>query len=246
MACINTGEQSVLQNIENFYLAILRVVVIGVAGLLLAAVVYFGLNSIGATSPAPAEVPTNPQVSSEAFKKALMGEAGISNTTTDTVRPPEGNSGIREEYVKVANILDEYYAKELSYSGGLNEGALAEWYSQSGEIFSTEELNQAFAAGFLARVTEVVADENFRKWMVIKEPEDALSEIISVYKADFDKQVEEARAANEEAQIEHAAKKAESLQMLYVAGAAFLAFLLIVFLSIIIRIERNLRPQPQA
>jgi hypothetical protein len=41
----------VLQKIENFYLAILRIVVIGVAGILLAAVAFFGLNSFGVASP---------------------------------------------------------------------------------------------------------------------------------------------------------------------------------------------------
>lgn len=125
--------------------------------------------------------------------------------------------------------------------------ALAEWYSEAGEAYATEELNHAFAAGFLARVTEIVADQNFVKWELDKRAEDALSDVMTSYKVEFGKQIEAAEAANERAREEHAAKKAESLQMLYVAGAAFLTFLLIVFLSIIIRIERNLRPQqPQA
>lgn len=232
-----------LQKIENFYLAILRIVVIGVAGILLAAVAYFGFNSIGAASSAPKETPANPQVSSSDYTNALMGEPGAPNVT-GAAQSAEGKAKIREEYLKAAKVLSDYYAKR--YSNGLNENALAEWYSLVGETYSTEELNHAFAAGLLARVTEIVTNQNFLKWEYDKSPEDALGGVINSYKAEFDKQIEVVDAANESARAEHAAKKAESLQMLYVAGAAFLTFLLIVFLSIIIRIERNLRPQPQS
>lgn len=234
-----------LQKIENFYLAILRVVVIAVAGLLLAAVVYFGFNSIGTISSAPKETPANPQVSSSDYKKALMGEPDT-QSGTGAAQPAGGKGKVRDEYLKAAKVLSDYYAKRYAYPDGLNENALVEWYSQVGETYSAEELNHAFAAGFLVRVTEVVADPNFSSWELQKGAEEALSGVITTYKTEFDKQIEEVEAANERAEAEHAAKRAESMQMIYVAGAAFLAFLLIVFLSIIIRIERNLRPQPQA
>lgn len=233
-----------LQKIENFYLAILRVVVIGVAGVLLAAVVYFGLDSLGAIAPAPDEVAPSPQVSPNAFKAALLGQPA-SNDGNEEGPPSVSAPTIRDDYKSAARVLADFYSRRLSYHGSINTDILAEVFSEVGETYSTEELNRAFATGFLAQVRAIVADEEFYRWASNEDPEDALPGIIYTYKADFDRQVAEVDAANQRAQLDHAANKAESIQRLYVAGVAFVGFLLIVFLSIAIRIERNLRPLPQ-
>lgn len=231
-----------LQNIENFYLAILRIVVIGVAGVLLAAVVYFGLNSFGVVSPAPEETPVVPSVSMDAYKKELMGPAP---TTSEQATTGPTQNDRSNEYAQIAKVLDTYYDKLYEGQITFDVGAIAKWVAEYGEKYPTEELKNAFATGLLARVNDLVADEGFRDWCLSMEWADSLQAILDTYGAEFDRQAEEAEAANEKRQAEHVAEKAESLQQLYIAGVAFLAFLLIVFLSIIIRIERNLRPQAQ-
>ena len=172
-----------------------------------------------------------------------MGPAPVASEQA-TTRPAQNDRS--DEYALIANVLDTYYEKLYEGQFSFDESAIAKWVAEEGEYYPTEELRNAFATGLLARVNDLVADKGFRDWALSKEWADSLAAIVKTYKAEFDKQIEEVEAANERAEAEHAAKKAESMQMIYVAGAAFLAFLLIVFLSIIIRIERNLRPQPQA
>jgi hypothetical protein len=64
---------------------------------------------------------------------------------------------------------------------------------------------------------------------------------LDLYSADFERQLEQSRRELTEAQQEHLQNKAEAASNLYLAMASFGLFLCIVFLSIFIRIERNLR-----
>lgn len=73
-------------------------------------------------------------------------------------------------------------------------------------------------------------------------PAEVVDAIIGKYSAQFQRQLAELKAKEAERQASQAEKKAEATLNLYMAGGAFGLFLLVVSLSIIIRIERNLRP----
>ena len=71
---------------------------------------------------------------------------------------------------------------------------------------------------------------------------DVVGEILDAFSQNFSSQI--TKSSEEQAKLDqkYLHEKAEGLQSLYTAAGAFGAFLLIVFLSIIIKIERNLRP----
>ena len=57
----------------------------------------------------------------------------------------------------------------------------------------------------------------------------------------FDKQLADRERAIPEKDAAEIARKAEATQQLYIAAGAFGSFLLLVFISIVVKIERNLR-----
>lgn len=72
-------------------------------------------------------------------------------------------------------------------------------------------------------------------------PVAVVEEVIATYTEMFNKKIEQAAQARNEKLAEQAQAKASSAMKLYVAGGVFGVFLLVIFLSIVIRIERNLR-----
>lgn len=72
-------------------------------------------------------------------------------------------------------------------------------------------------------------------------PIDISIEVIEKYTEHFNAKIAVANEETAKNQAEKALNKAGSLIKLYVAGAAFFLFLLVVFVSILIKIERNLR-----
>ncbi len=66
-------------------------------------------------------------------------------------------------------------------------------------------------------------------------------QILINYKEKFDANIEEADAETASKNLEKVVNSVASMMKLYVAGGAFLAFLLVVFMSIVVKIERNLR-----
>jgi hypothetical protein len=82
----------------------------------------------------------------------------------------------------------------------------------------------------------VIPDKPFKE-----SPIGVLGEIIDAYSAIFDSNLNEPKDKQSQKLQEQMADKAASTMQMYVAAGLFRVFLLVVFLSIVIRIERNLR-----
>jgi hypothetical protein len=72
-------------------------------------------------------------------------------------------------------------------------------------------------------------------------PVAVVEEVITVYTDMFNQKIEKADEASKEKQMAQAEAKANSTMRMTIAGGVFGLFLLVIFLSIVIRIERNLR-----
>lgn len=72
-------------------------------------------------------------------------------------------------------------------------------------------------------------------------PINMVGSVINSYTELFAKKIAAAREKKEAAAAEMSERKAAAMTQLYLAGGLFVLFLLVVFLSIIIKIERNLR-----
>lgn len=72
-------------------------------------------------------------------------------------------------------------------------------------------------------------------------PMDLVNAVQNKYNELFNASIAAANEANAEKLAEKLADKASALMTLYVAGGAFFLFLLLIFISILVKIERNLR-----
>ena len=108
----------------------------------------------------------------------------------------------------------------------------------------------AYVKGLAETLEQTLSSPAVLKTASPEEPFRVVDKVLDGYKERFNGQIETVEAKNAEAQQKYLGEKAESQMSLYYAAAAFGAFLLIVFLSITIKIERNLRllenlPRPE-
>jgi len=70
---------------------------------------------------------------------------------------------------------------------------------------------------------------------------DVINKAFNVFTQKFNEKIMEENKRFRAKQEEYIIKKSEGIQSLYIAACSFAGFLIIAFLSIIIRIERSLR-----
>ena len=144
-------------------------------------------------------------------------------------------------YERSANAIATFVAK---YSGGaesVEKGQVVNITKNRAESLGDPKLVTAFAKGFADAIEKTLADPSVIKMAQTTSALDVINTALNIFTQNFSKQIEEENAKFATKQQEYIEKKAEGMQSLYVAAGAFVSFLMIVFLSIIIRIERNLR-----
>lgn len=231
-----------LQKLENAYLAILRFVVIAIAGILLVAVVILGFNSFKAIQFEPVAKEITPQVSEQELIKGITEKPVLPQSESH-----EGDGDTKKTdpntafYERASNTLVTFVAK---YSGGTDSAEKAQVIAiikARAEALEDPKLVTAFAKGFAESIEKTLADPSVIKTAQTTSPLDVINKAKNLFTQKFNEQIKNENAKYVAKQQEYIEKKSEGMQNLYVAAGAFLAFLMIVFLSIIIRIERNLR-----
>jgi len=230
-----------LQKIENVYLMILRVVVIVIAGLLLVTVVILGLNSFKALQPEPKATNQTPQVSEQEIikgitsKPASVQEPSSSNAAAEQVDPN------KIYYERAATAIGTFVAK---YSGGMESAERTQVIAITRNHALEQgdpELVAAYAKNFAETIEKTLANPAVISAARSSSTINVVNKALNLFTQDFRRQVAKKAAEDEEKKLEYLQKKADGTQSLYMAAGSFGAFLLIVFLSIFIKIERNLR-----
>lgn len=231
-----------LQKLENAYLAILRFVVIAVAGILLVAVLILGFNSFKAIQFEPAEKEITPQVSERELIKGITEKPvlpkNVSHEAFADMKKIDPNAAF---YERASNAIAIFVTK---YSGGtesVEKAQVVEITKERAESLSDPKLVTAFAKGFAESIEKTLADPSVIKTAKNTSTLDVINKALNLFTQHFNEQIVKENEQFAVRQQEYIAKKAEGMKSLYVAAGAFVAFLMIVFLSIIIRIERNLR-----
>ncbi|MGR2678709.1 hypothetical protein [Chromobacterium haemolyticum] len=231
-----------LQKLENAYLAILRFVVLGVAGLLLIGVVIQLTGAAKLLQKAPDPIKIEP---------AVAPKDVISDITR---KPSESTKGGTESSARAngANPHDKYYGRMVDaiVRYGKSFGRTVVDRESLINVFKEDSRIKEYASGEhaekylegLAKTFEIASsDQTVMKAAPASNPFSIFDDFIQGYTNKFKQQLDEANEKNANAMTTYQMEKANGLQSLYYAGGAFGAFLLIVFLSIFIRIERNLR-----
>ena len=231
-----------LQKLENAYLAILRFVIIAVAGVLLVSVVILGFNSFKAIQSEPVPEKVTPQVTDQEIIKAITekpaAQARQSAKPKDDAPTADSNM---PSYERAANAIFDFVSK---YSGGtesVEKGQIIEITKAKAEALDDPSLTAAYAKGFADSIEKTLADPSVIKSAQSTSTLEVVNKALNIFTSKFNAQIKKAEIAHTEKQRQYLDKKAERMQSLYIAAGAFASFLMIVFLSVIIRIERNLR-----
>lgn len=247
---------AILQKLETSYLAILRFVVILISGLLLVATLILLatalINSRGEAAPGQHIQNDLPdQIIDEHAKLGKSGESTAKHATQAVQSPADPN---HSEYKRAVNIIVPFVQK---YGRGeeISEEKIIEYMAERAKSLPTPELAKTFASGLPGVLEKVLSDKKVielvsRPTWHFPEPGNNTSRIdatvgqspiwvvvttINRYYEVFNRQAEQAMA-------EQAARKERATLSLYIAAGTFGAFLMLALLSIIVRIERNLRP----
>lgn len=232
-----------LQKLENAYLAILRFVVILVAGLLLVAVVILVLNSMKVFKSELVVKKVDPHVSHEFVIKQLTSK-DTTKTASDTKlehSSPMIKDPNNKYYSQIATSLIKFVQKNAEGYDSINKSKIIEYVKKQADTFTDPEIKTKYAQGLAATIDKILNSPQVTKMAKNQAPVEIVEKVMDLYTSEFSAQIEEdKRNALYEEQL-YAARKVEAMQSLYIAAGAFGTFLMIIFISIIIRIERNLR-----
>jgi hypothetical protein len=216
-----------LSKIEAFYLSILRVVILAAATLALVVVV------IGVVRAVPAftqqVLPPKPHEVAGANLGEFISEQRASGAETATIaaeEPAEAKADTPANITEAANALAAYLKAKLGLNGDPNKIAAI-------LVENRNSLPAAYQDAYGDGVRDLMRQLGRSKGQPL--PTDSITKLIQWH---FDKFKAEAEADVSR----RAADSATGLQSIIAAGVALLAFLLVVFCFIFVKIERNLRP----
>jgi hypothetical protein len=233
-----------LEKLENAYLAILRFVVIAIAGILLVVALILGINSFIAFQFEPIAKEITPQVSEQELIQGITKKPDEPQPQSEFNKVDGNTKKIDPNaafYERASNAISTFVTK---YSGGaqsVDKAQVIEILKKTAESLKDPKLVNAFAKGFADSIEKTLIDPSVIKMAQTTSPLDIVKQALKLFTQKFHEQIEKANKEFAVKQKEYAEKKAVGIQSLYFAGGAFFAFLMVVFLSVIIRIERNLR-----
>lgn len=260
-----------LQKLESAYLAILRFMVIVIATILLVAVAVYGGSSWKLLAGEPKETEFTPKASDQQVIESVIGKE--QNKLETTGKPDSADQASSEKdpnqpfydraVAAIAQFIQKYQKPaepkrryELDENGiarevidppeappSVNKQAMDEHLKYVCKSFEKGQHIEACAKN-LADVSEkTFADKSVIARAATTSAISVADEVLNNFKTSFQNSIDEHNEKLENAQAEYLMEKAKAMTNLYVAGGSFLGFLIIVFLSILIKIERNLRPR---
>ncbi|SMF02100.1 hypothetical protein [Pseudogulbenkiania subflava] len=233
-----------LQKLENAYLAILRFVVLAVAGLLLISVGLLGMNALKLMKQEPPVAKAEPKVTSQEIIHVVTAPATPSAPASqggDTPQPVKSVDPLAADYTRAANAVINFGVKVSSGAIHVERKEVIQVLKNRGKDIKELGHEEAFIKGLADVFEKALTTPSVIRSASEAAPFDVVNRIMENYVTSFNQQIDAVNAKNAQAQQKYLDDKAEGMQSLYYAAGAFGTFLMIVFLSIIIRIERNLR-----
>ncbi len=274
---------SLIQKLENSYVAILRVVVILVATILLiVAVVLVAMSLKGMLPASQGKIEMGLVDPKDVLAEVTPGEK---RSAPDAAKPdqPKANPYLAD-YEKAYAVVDAFVNKTSKNTLKIEKPRFFDFLDQNIAHYDDDAIKAKFAAGLAGAFTVSLADTRLiarvEKPLAIKPPavvapvvaaipvdgqelvieqpfaapapvvEESLynespfvivDEVMKAYRKMFNQKLTEAMEKQNAAAAEASESKASATMRMYVAGGLFGTFLLVIFLTVAIRIERNLR-----
>lgn len=232
-----------LHKLENAYLAILRFVILLVAGLLLVGVGIYGFGGLKALKQEPELEAVTPKVSAAEVMKEVA--ANKAEQGVDSAQPVNDSSPLADPsapyYERMVKAISAFVAKTAPDVTLAPKEEMIQILKNNEKHAKSPEWTAEYVKGLAETLEAALVSPEAIKVAKNKGAIEVIDGVITTYTEHFNGQINEKNAANATKLAVHENDKAEGMQSLYIAGGAFGAFLVIIFLSIIIRIERNLR-----
>jgi hypothetical protein len=235
-------ETTMLQKMEEIYLAILRGVVILVAGILLVATLIYGATSLKIISMEPTKKTEVPKQSVNAIIKEITKK----EQTSPSEQQKDSDNNKKNDpndvyYERIAAAIVDFVEKNSNSNEKVQKAEVVEISKSRAESLDNQKLTNAFAKNFAESIEKILADPSIVDAAKSSSSLTVVNKALNEFTNDFNAQLFKQNKEFEKKQREYIAKKSEGMQSLYLAGISLATFLLIVFLSVILKIERNLR-----
>lgn len=280
---------SIIQKLENSYVAILRVVVIVVATVLLLVAVVMGVMSLKGMLPAAnEEVEIGSVDPKDVLAEVTPSERSGSDAAPDATQPEQARENANPylaDYEKAYAVVAPFVSKTSKNAVEIDKERFFAVLEQNASEYAAEEIKAKYVSGLIDAFSTSLRDKRLiarvEKPLVAKQPpviapvqdqvapedgeepviqQDAptpeqveeeipykesplvvVNDVLNAYNKMFNQKVAEATEKRDAAAAEHMEAAASAATRMYVAGTLFGAFLLVIFLTVAIRIERNLR-----
>jgi hypothetical protein len=228
--------------LEGTYLKILRYSILVLATLVLGLTLVtavIGLSNVGAFNLPKKEIP---KVSTDTILSNIV------NTKNTTSIQGKGSNQFENGKIQ-ADPNQQYYERSdkavknfiTAYSNINFNQPLVDIFRSKAQVYRDNEVVQAFASGMADTLEKVLSDKSVIKRAANGTAIVIVEQVIKNYESDFNielSRINEEKAANE---MKISMKRSSGVMLLSVAGGSFLAFLLLAFLMIFVKIELNLR-----
>ena len=254
---------SIIQKLENSYLGILRFFVVAGSGLLLIAAIALGGWSLKGMLSPPVTVRENLSVEAGDVLKQVAPEemkADQPNGQSDAANVRIVNQAQLAASEKIYAMAVAFIGKFGGNVQTINRNGFFEYLDTKLNHYESDEIRTGYLLGLTSvmdsafkslrvnaiagspmTVAAVEPGEDVPAVQVNDKPINMVIAIIGSYTDLYNKKLEAASARQQARAAQAHSDRAAALMQLYVAGGLFGLFLLVVFLFVVIRIERNLR-----
>ena len=278
---------SIIQKLENSYVAILRVVVIVVATVLLVVAAVMGVMSLKGMLPASQDKVEMGSVDpKEVLAEVAPGEKRATPTATQPDQVKTKANPYQADYEKAYAAVAPFVKKTSRNTVEIDKSRFFEILDHSVAEYEDDEVKANYISGLAAAFNASLGDKRLiarvekplsakprtvaapvpapapvqmdGEEQVVEQPIAApepvveeepykesplvvVDEVLTAYNKMFNQKLAEAKEKQGAAAVEHMEAKIGATMRMYIAAGLFGAFLLVIFLTIAIRIERNLR-----
>lgn len=232
-----------LQIIENFYLALLRLSVILSAGLLLLSALTLAVVGVNALrEPVPGDTPPPPSTNPEALKGQLLNKEPVAPKAAASAAKQSRPQPAQADLKRATDALVSFVRTHSDGSEGVDPSVVGGIVRELSVRYEEQGLAAVHAKQFADAMEKILKDPAVIADAKQRKPVTVINDLIRLFDAQFEASVNKAQEQQQTRRLEAQANRAQGEQLLYIAGGVLGTFFVVVFMSIAIRIERNLRP----
>lgn len=234
--------------LENSFLSLLRVVILVVLSISLLGAVYLGLSGLSDMNAKPEDYTLqtpNQQTMIEALGASLKDDAPANSPSQQEAPSEAQNKSLDEEIAKQVELINKFLDRyQLSLNSPERFGSRLKNNAEKFAFDKSDAGQLAYAQGQTQLFQAVFSNEALMTAVTREKLDDFFELVTSVYPDAHKAELERKAEFEAEQEAQALSTRAGSMMKFYAAGGMFASFLLISLILVLVKIERNLRPNP--